>query len=253
VEKLGAAERWRVKVTFDSNVWEPLFEEPSRYPDIKEKILSGTIVPFICQISISLESIPKAERHDFFKRYRPAVSLTWEHAGGGSYHGKLQFGPNNAAHPGLPPQQLDHLLKARELGFKVIWMTNLGTVRSSEIPSDMFVKIESTEEYWAYAQRLTDCSEFIKNLGCGSHWWEQIKRSGQSVPTKRAASAVAEWVDGDALSAHYALGMDIFCTNDKAGNSGGASIFHPNNLAKLKSQFAITVLTPDELLQYSPA
>ena len=131
---LGVQTLKPIKVTFDTNVWRRLVTEPSQYPALREKIVSGAISPFICQISISLESIPKAERHDFFKRYRPTVNLTWEHAGGGSFHGKLQIGPNNAAHPGLPPELLDHLLRARELGFKVIWMTNLMTVRSSEIP-----------------------------------------------------------------------------------------------------------------------
>ena len=37
MQKLDAGERRRVKVTFDSNVWEPLVVEPSEYPAIREK------------------------------------------------------------------------------------------------------------------------------------------------------------------------------------------------------------------------
>jgi len=40
--------------------------------------------------------------------------------------------------------------------------------------------------------------------------------------------------------------------NDRGRNAGSKSIFYPDNLAKLKNQFAIAVLTPDELLRYSP-
>jgi hypothetical protein len=67
-----------VKVTFDSNVWESLVVEPSEYPAIRERILSGAISPYITEISVSLESIQKSARvsDDDACRRRLRVTVT---------------------------------------------------------------------------------------------------------------------------------------------------------------------------------
>jgi hypothetical protein len=126
-------------------------------------------------------------------------------------------------------------------------MTNFLTVRSPEIPKDMRAAIESTDAYWIYADRLRNCSEFIESMGCGSHDYKIMKRSRRLADANKFARAVAGWVDGDALSAHYAFNCDVFCTNDRGCGAGSGSIFHPNNLPKLKEHFGILVLSPDEL------
>jgi hypothetical protein len=132
-------------------------------------------------------------------------------------------------------------------------MTNWGTVRSPEIPQDMLLTVETHEAYWAYADRLSTCSKFITSLGCGYHDYEIIKQTRQPGSPEQLAAAIAEWVDGDSLAAHYAFGADVFCTSDRARGAGSKSIFYPDNLAKLKEQFPIVVLGPEELLQYSKA
>jgi hypothetical protein len=144
---------------------------------------------------------------------------------------------------------LQKLLKAQELGFKVIRMTNFGTVRSPEIPKDMLLTVESYDAYWDYADRLSSCSQFTTNLGCGYHDYQIMKQTRQPGSPEKLAAAVAEWVDGDALAAHYAFGANVFCTNDRAGKAGSKSIFYPDNLAKLQRQFPIVVQTPGELLK----
>jgi hypothetical protein len=226
--------------------------ETSIYPELKEKILRREISPYLTEISVSLESIQRSKRQEFFRSYMPSTSFTSESVSpGGEIHAKFTFGPNAASHPGLHTNLSDHLLKAQELGFKVIRMTNIGTVRSPEIPQDMLLTVETHDAFWDYAQCLTDCHDFITRLGCGYHDYEMIKQTQQPGSSEKLAAAIAEWVDGDALAAHYAFGADVFCTNDRGVNAGSGSIFHPSNLAKVKSQFSIVVLTPDELLQYS--
>lgn len=237
-----------MKVTFDSNVWEKLVSEPSDYPAIKDKILSRSISPHLCEISVSLESIQKSARQRFFPNYNPAFNIAGNSRPDGTIDIKVQVGPNNESHPGLAPILLEKLLKAREMGFKLLPMTNFGTVRSPEIPKDMRVAIEGWDAYWDYADQLSDCSEFIKSMGCGSYVYTNIKQAQQPVSAKQFAEAVAEWVDGDALAAHYAFGADVFCTNDRARGAGSGSIFHPNNMARLKEKFGILVLSPDRLL-----
>jgi hypothetical protein len=240
-----------VKVTFDSNVWGWLVSEPSKYPRINEKILNGAVSPYITEIALSLESIQRAARQKFFKEYTPSFTSTMESVEDGRIHGKFQFGPNTASHPGLAPILSDNLLRARTLGFKVIRMTNFGTVRSAEIPKEMLLTVESWDEYWAYAERLSDCSEFITSLGCGYHDYKNMKLAPPPASPNDLAKAVAEWVDGDSLSAHYAFGADVFCTNDRGVKAGARSVFYSDNLAKVKSRFGIVVHSPEEISQYS--
>lgn len=58
-----------------------------------------------------------------------------------------------------------------------------------------------------------------------------------------------EWVDGDAIAAHYGFGIDYFCTNDQAKGAGTASVFHPDNLNRLSEQYGIKVVSPSQLLE----
>jgi hypothetical protein len=223
--------------------------EPSECPAIRERILSGAISPYMTEISVSLESIQKSARQRFFENYSPSFTWRAESVSAAGIHGTFSVGPDTAIHPGLASKLLQKLLKAQELGFKVIRMTNFGTVRSPEIPKDMLLTVESYDAYWDYADRLSSCSQFITNLGCGYHGYQIMKQTRQPGSPEKLAAAVAEWVDGDALAAHYAFGADVFCTNDRAGKAGSKSIFYPDNLAKLQRQFPIAVLTPDELLK----
>jgi hypothetical protein len=158
-----------LKVTFDSNVWEKLVSESQDYPTITERIQDGSISPYLCEIAISLESIQRTARQRFFKRYTPNFSFTATSQNDGEIGGIVKFGPNNELHPGLHPIPRGNLLKARDLGFRVLRMTNLGTVRSAEIPEDMLCNAEDESSFWAYAERLSSCSQFIKDMRCGRH------------------------------------------------------------------------------------
>jgi hypothetical protein len=210
VEKPAAAERGGVKVTFDSNVWEAFFYERPAYPEIRQKIESGSISPYVCEISIALESIKNEEREKFFREYFPAVNITPERGPNGTIGMRIEVRPGR--HPGLSPTHLKRLQKARELGFKVIRMANFGTVRSLEIPEDMLLKAEDIGSFEPYADRFAECREFIESLGCGCHEYEAIKRAGKAESPEKLARAVSEWVDGDSLALHYAFNSDVFCT-----------------------------------------
>ena len=90
-------------------------------------------------------------------------------------------------------------------------------------------------------------------LGCGRAAYDQFKarsNDGQTIPHeqwRKFSEAIAEWVDGEALSAHYAAGNDFFCTNDKAGSAGARSIFRNKNKAQLEDMFGIKIISSCEL------
>ena len=134
-------------------------------------------------------------------------------------------------------------------------MTNSGTVRPREIPDDMYVDDEDQK----YIESLARCSEYIMALGCGQAAYNQLKErfnlfdsDSQGIPSeyeKKFQEAVAEWADGDSLSAHYASGNEWFCTDDQAGNAGTRSIFHSQNRSRLEKKFGIKIISSCDAAQ----
>ena len=249
-----------MNVTFDSNVWEPVIDEADRhYVKIKNKIRAGEIRPYICEIALSLEAIQRKMRAKFFENYEPSTIFEDVPTEDSKLQMRVCFKPNEELHPGLPPKQRCKLLKARNLGFRVLRMTRIGTVRPKDIPDDMYVDFASIDEFWKYAEPLATCSEYIAALECGQAAFNQLKERFNQVDfdsqgtssefDKRFPEAVAEWVDGDALSAHYASGNEWFCTNDRAGNAGIGSIFHPQNRARVEKKFGIKIISSHDAAQ----
>lgn len=250
-----------MKVTFDSNVWEKVVLEAEGYGFIKTLILEGKIQPYICEIAISLESIRKKERLPFWQKYEPKSEVIEIENNESHFHGRICFSSDNEAHPGLHHVHKSCLFKAKNLGFKILPMTNFGTVRSPEIPNEMKVSFNNSDEFWKYAERLSECSNYIENQGAGAVEYIKLKKvlglQQHSVTeitckvpenhSKAFQKSVAEWVDGDSLSAHYANLNDIFCTQDSGKNSGAKSVFHRENIKKVSNLFGIKVMTVQEL------
>ena len=249
-----------MKITFDSNVWERMInKEDHHLVQINNKIREGKIQAYICEIALNLEAIQKKKRAEFFGNYKPRITVKDLPPENGKYGMQVGLGPNTEQHPGIHPKPREKLLKARDLGFKVLGMTNFGTVRTKEIPDDMYVRENDIEEFWRYAELLANCSDFIIGLGCGQAAYNQFKAQfnlvglgNQRIPSEQEqkfSDAIAEWVDGDSLSAHYAAGNDFFCTNDKARNAGTESIFHVDNRTQLEKAFGIKIISSCEAAQ----
>ncbi len=250
-----------MKITFDSNVWERVInEEEHHLVKINNKIREGKIQAYICEIALDLEAVQKAKRAELFGNYEPCITVEHLPPKNGTFFMQVRVKPNTEQHPGIPPQLWDKLLKAHDLGFKVLGMTDgQRTVRTEEISDDMYERQDDIEEFWTYAELLDNCSNFITGLGCGQAAYNQFEEQfnlvgsgGPNMPSEQEqkfSKAIAEWVDGNSLSAHYAAGNDFFCTDDRAGNSGTRSIFHVENRAQLEKAFGIKIISSCEAAQ----
>jgi len=137
-----------MKITFDSNVWESFFD-PSKqnidnFVNLKQLIKLNKIEPYICEVALSLESIRKKQRALVWENYKPlfefeVTGTTQNEDGSTTFHNSLCISPDTKKHPGLHSVLVDRLELAKNLGFKVLSMTNFGTIRTSEIPEEMKV------------------------------------------------------------------------------------------------------------------
>ena len=152
-----------MNITFDTNVWEPLInEEKPHLVEIKNRIRDGKIQPYICEISLDLEAIQKKKRVEFFGNYEDSITVDHLPPENGVFRMRVSIAPNTDLHPGLHPKQWDKLVKARDLGFRVLRMTTFGTVRTEDIPDDMYVEHDDIEEY---TELLGNCNDFYSGTG----------------------------------------------------------------------------------------
>lgn len=253
----------RIYVTFDSNVL-PQFincenkEDTSRDVKLLRHIQNCKIIPYICEIAITLESITNDERADFWENYQPNYDFDEEIAPTGKIEAKISMGPSPKKHPGLPKPRMMALEKAVELNFKLLCMTNVGTVRCNEIPGELYESVD--ESFHEYAEYLAKFSNYVTSQGWGRSWYDNfckkyningVLEAPKKIPESERGNfskAIAEWVDGDSLAAHYASGNKYFCTSDQGGEAGSQSVFYPDNLRSLEQTFGIEVVTPEQLL-----
>ena len=135
-----------MNITFDTNVWEPVVsKEKPHLVEIKNKILDGKIQAYICAINLNIEAIQRKVRVEFFGNYEPRITMEDLPPENGKLGMRVGVGPNTELHPGIHPKQLVKLLEERDLGFRVLRMTNIGTVRRKEIPDDMYVQHDDLE------------------------------------------------------------------------------------------------------------
>lgn len=256
-----------MNVTFDSNVWERVIDENDYHlAEIKDKIRKGRIQPHICEIALSLEPIKRKLRAEFFENYHLRTTVNNLPPKGETLTMQIGFKPNVELHPGFHPKLWAKILEARNLGFRVLRMTNIGTVRPKDIPDDMYINPTDMDEFWRYAEPLASCSDYITSMGCGQAAYNRFKEEFnlvgldvQSIPVERRkefvehwkefAEAIAEWVDGDSLAAYYAAGNEFFCTDDNARNAGTKSIFHSVNKNRLEAEYGIKIISSREIAQ----
>lgn len=254
-----------VKVTFDTNVWRRVVEieadSRDEYRELRRKIEDKDIEPFICEIALSLESIGRKERPEFWDSYIPKMEMSGSFENN-QYSGMFSISPDTSKHPGVHPILQDKLLQAQKLGFKILKMTNLGTVRCPDIPDSMYTFF-SESSFWEYCERVAKCSDYIVSHGWGQAQYEILKNKynlmGSSVidclskvppeKSKIFCDAIAEWVDGDSISAHFGNSNEYFCTEDRGKGAGKNSVFYEENLASIKQAFRLKVVSMSELLE----
>ncbi|KRQ15551.1 hypothetical protein [Bradyrhizobium manausense] len=242
-----------MKITFDSNSWEQVFDPSDReWEPVQSAISTGRITGFICEAGFRIEAIRKRERAAYFAEPAMAVQSAYSTV---VRNGKpcipiMSFGPNDAIHPGLPEMQAPKLKAALAAGVRLMrGLAWLGLPSPGDIRDPaLFVQTSDPER----EQRQIDAAARIEARGVGKAAFDAAggwnAHPGTSYNEKVFAKACAEWADGELVASHIAYRNDILCTNDLA-RAAGTSIFDPANRAWRATEFGVQFVTLAELLK----
>jgi hypothetical protein len=240
-----------MRVTFDSNTWEPVFDPLGRdWAPVRSAISSGRITGFICEAGFRIEAIRKRERAAYFAEPAMDVQSTFSTViiNGKPHVQFLSFGPDDESHPGLPEVQSSRLKNALAAGVRLMrggaWM---GLPSPVEIRDPaLFVQTNDPDR----EQRQIDASARIESRGVGKAAFDAADgwnaQPGASYNQKMFAKACAEWADGELVASHIGYRNDVLCTNDLA-RTAGISILDPTNRAWLTAEFGVRFATLEEL------
>lgn len=254
-------------VTFDSNVWRPV-GDPARFPNdsmhasftkINGALRSGQIEGRVSETVFTLEGIARADRKNLLSGYKPKIGITEEVLPDGTIHFGFSIGPDLTAHPGNNSYLSSHLNDALALGFKLMRCHRVAGFINPDIKAEWYAQtsIPTTE----VANKFGEVGRKIEAAGAGIAWvksigianaqpaehWSQGLANAPSTEDKAIATAVAEWADGDMVSAHVGYQNHYVCTRDTAKAAGSNSVFSPSNRAWLERDYGVKFVSPVEL------
>ena len=253
-----------MKVMFDSNVWRKIALPEENMDDpqyealvkIHDAIADGRIEAYISENIFTLENIPRKERKAKVGSMRAKTKVSHE-MDGNNASVSFTIGPNPK--DAVSIDDYEYLRKpteaALEMGFHIVRLPRIGGLTNSNIEDRLF----QVPDFVSYYNKATEVGGQIESKGAGfSHLEALIKNyPGRSISDKvknapesdknKIAAAIAEAVDGDAVTTSIGLGCDYFCTRDEAKGAGATSVFSKTNLSWLESQYGFIVKKPEEI------
>lgn len=243
-----------MRVSFDSNAWEKIFDPADRdWTSIRAALAANQIAGFISEASFRIEAIRKTERTAYFAEPFMQVQFPFSivERDGKSYIHFMTMGSDDARHPGLPEIQSAKLKSALDAGIRLMRTASwLGLPSPAEI-GDPTLFAQAAHGDSEREQRQIDALAHIEARGVGRAAFEAAGgwqgAGGVLQNEKRFRKACAEWADGELVAAHIAYRNDILCTNDQA-HAAGRSILDPTKRTWLTTEFGVQFATLDELL-----
>ena len=258
-----------MNVTFDSNVYRPLVSpatfqndpDSAHFNVIRQAIKDKKLCGFLGEPVFTFEAIKKLDRKAFFGTYKGDVSISQELTSANKAKLSITIGPSKTHTASNNPYLERHLNDALSLNFKILRVPRIGGLKN----------VDNKDEYFAddiafpAAQRQERCGELSRKIeenGCGiAHIKTIASRHGkgkslfegiEAAPASESGlieRAIAEWADGDSISAHYAYGNNCFCTRDNAKAAGADSVLSPENRRWLSVEYKLIFVTPKELAE----
>ena len=118
-------------------------------------------------------------------------------------------------------------------------------VRRLERHWDVVTAIEARGLGCAQAKQIA--REIQADIGGDNSFFVYLGKPRSSTEQKKINRAVAEWTDGESVAAHYAYGIDLFCSEDFGKSASPASVLDSDGRAWLTDAFGIQFVTLAQL------
>lgn len=276
-----------LRVTFDTNVLD-LACRPDRFPKdhrqpqmhkIKDALVAGTIQGFYSLTMLTIEGIMRKDRAEVFAgthitQGAEAVSVTrnvdlpdtirdW--VGNGDVTTiKMEYRVEQPGRKQLHSEVIARVKAAQALGVRVLHdVPRIGAFKINDSGQEFYLDNGQGASLQTWINKAHEVSLAIEAKGVGV---AQVKSLGQSIADpaqawfnaldnakdiheeRRVERAFSEWADGDAIAAHVAYGLDVFCSADVGNSNVTNSVLDPDNRAWLTSNYGVKFMTFDELL-----
>ena len=222
-----------MKILLDTNVWRRINAD---YIDLKSKLIQKDAEIFLSETVFTLESVQKESKNGNKGRLEFFQEIT-----------KNEFGLN--------PYLQNAINDTQDLNIKILKAPRIGMPFNVDLPNEIFYRDQDvhdrTDRMGIIGRAFPDAGyeafkKYIKSLNISAPWQAHMDQISLS-EERNFSKAIAEWADGDTVSACYGYNIDVLCTADRAQNAGIDSIFSEANIKRLKDEYGLTIKTPAEL------
>lgn len=268
------------QVTFDTNMWIRIVNEEMRIAHaaasdilrVRRCVEKGAVQPFLCDATI-FESVDRKFRKEFLQEYADpemrkiksedtgtVVKSSDERVEDLVLSSSIWIMENK---PDRPVNELwrKDIENALNIGFLFIrsFVPKFGSMlRELELREPVY-KSMTDDQLSLVRDRFGNAQQELESRGVGMGYTRQRIAKALEIPAEnvnlvelavepknRVIEAVAEWVDGLVVCAHYAYGNDYLCTTDSGGTLGTGSVMHPSNQSLLGA-LGVQLVSPQEL------
>lgn len=252
---------------------------------VRDALAAGTIQGFYSVTMLTIEGIMRNDRADVFastqtKMQHETLSVTKnadlpdairaEVGGADVVTAGLRLTVEQPARKPLHREVVARIRAAQALDVRVLKAApRIGAYLIEDPEGQFYLDNGEGDALAVWLDKIEKASEAIEGRGLG---FAQVKALGQTIaagdPAKawfralddakniheeRAVErAFSEWADGDAIAAHIAYGLDVFCSADVGNSNATNSVLDPVNRSWLTATYGIKFMTFDDLLAGLP-
>lgn len=264
------------------------FPKDPRQPELQKvhaALVTGSIQGFYSVTMLTIEGIARKDRAEVFASTRtkmqsetPSVINNADLPGevrakvGGENIEKIAITliVDQPARKPLHSEVVARAKAAKELGVRALKaVPRIGAYSIDDPDKEFYLSNGEGDALRAWINKAHEVSAAIQNRGLGfsqvktlgkkmalsnpEEIWFEALRNAKDVHEERAVErAFAEWADGDAIAAHIAYGIDIFCSADVGNSNATNSVLDPVNRAWLTETYGVRFMTFDDLLTSLP-
>jgi hypothetical protein len=264
------------------------FPKDPRQPLMKkvyDALASGQLEGFYSVTMLTIEGIMRQDRADVFAGTRiamqPETTGTTKNAdlpdeiremiGSGDVETiAVEYRVEQPGRKSLHPEVVARMTAAKALGVRVLRdVPRTGAFCFTDPTGEYYLSRGKDDELGNWIDKAQEVGQAIEARDLG---YAQVKALGEKIATsdpattwyralqkaadiheKRAVErAFGEWADGDAVAAHVAYGLDVFCSADVGNSNATNSVLDPVNRAWLTATYGMRFMTFEELAASLP-